>query len=247
MVSSSVLKAQIILNARKAPNPKGCNQYTGPGCSVKGRKDTKKAAKKKSGSKKSAQNIKPGGSYEEIIYSRDLGIDLTHLRFTSPPASLIKAGRQLIKEVSSNKSMQRAVDQYTSKTSSALSTASLKTLDRLASRTLPEEVVVYRGLGKAGPKIYGRYREGKSFTMTEKGFTSTSLDPGVTDTFKDPSSMQKYVLELKVRQGVYLEPVSSKVGEEEILLPRNTKIKITGADYKVINGSGAFVLIGEQI
>lgn len=31
----NLIRAKLIINAKKVPNPKGCNQHTGPGCSIK--------------------------------------------------------------------------------------------------------------------------------------------------------------------------------------------------------------------
>ena len=114
--------------------------------------------------------------------------------------------------------------------------AKVKVLDGVIKKNqLPETAQVYRGLSAQLTKV----KVGDTFT--DKGFMSTSMDPAIASGFADG-----VVFRIKVPKGTNAALIGNKTpvagggagSEEEILLGRGTKIKVTG--YKKV-GSGYVV------
>lgn len=109
---------------------------------------------------------------------------------------------------------------------------------------LKQNIVTYRGLGSSAVNsMFG----GKLSTdelnsnwvgavISDKAFLSTSISSSVAYDF----SSSGYVLKINVPKGkgrgAYVDSISKHQGEREFLMPRNTKLKITGAYYDSNNG-----------
>ncbi|WP_179871788.1 ADP-ribosyltransferase [Bacillus cereus] len=122
--------------------------------------------------------------------------------------------------------------------------------------TLPEDITVYRNTGAAefkennaflqdalnidlstiqGEKDFDTYiqkaislvNKNLNKTNTALAYTSTSLKPGDTEFAQSPIRV-----EIKIPKGThvpYIDSISEVKGEQEILLPRGSKFRITGA------------------
>ena len=57
----------------------------------------------------------------------------------------------------------------------------------------------------------------------------------------------KTQIKIKVRHGLYVDPISSHQGQGEYILPRNSKIKITNVQHILGKGAGTWVIEAEQV
>jgi hypothetical protein len=90
---------------------------------------------------------------------------------------------------------------------------------------LPENTVLYRGM-YVDDKLAKKIKPGK--TITDKAYWSTSLSHPVADGFTNEANGA--VMRIKApkgQRGLAVESISNFPQEKEILLPRNTKYKIT--------------------
>jgi hypothetical protein len=107
-------------------------------------------------------------------------------------------------------------------------TAATKEIDAaIKVSEIPEDVTVFRGLPA---EVLPAAAVGTEFI--DKGYGSTSLDPKMAEKFARWTREDGYtpaIVEIKVPKGydgVYMEKLWDN-GESEILLPRNTKYRIT--------------------
>jgi len=93
---------------------------------------------------------------------------------------------------------------------------------------VPENVTVFRGMRP----VSGYPTDPKEFVgmhISDKGFVSTSLSP---ETAKEFLTSGGYVYKIKVKKGTkaaYIEGVGKHYSEQELLLPRGSKFKVTDA------------------
>ncbi|MBY6915747.1 ADP-ribosyltransferase [Clostridium botulinum] len=92
----------------------------------------------------------------------------------------------------------------------------LESLDKALSNKIGEKLIVYRNL-KENPFI-------NKLTFTEKGYMSTSLLDGSISAIHNGKYMLKILLPSSC-QGFYIDFISQRTGEYELLLKRNTKLK----------------------
>ena len=121
--------------------------------------------------------------------------------------------------------------------------AAIKGLDSaIAKSESPEDVVVFRGATGVGflgdpAKLVGK-------TIKEKGYTSTTLMEDVANGFAYSKVDQDDArFEIKVPKGSKMLSVDSLLGEDslnqhEMVLPRGSKFKVTGATPKSIKVGG---------
>jgi len=99
------------------------------------------------------------------------------------------------------------------------------------SSTLGNDTILYRGVGS---EVVGKLKKGD--IVLDKGFISTSFDSKIAEGFAEKKGA---VIKMKVKytqKGLYVDPVRD-LGQSEIILPRNTKMKVTSIRDKgrVIN------------
>lgn len=93
--------------------------------------------------------------------------------------------------------------------------------------------MTYRGLsvsGEAKQKLMNQLsqalKNGDSITL--KGFSSTSLDPGKATEFAGKDSKEPLVFEIRASRGLYVEPITRETDEKELILPNNGKFRVVG-------------------
>jgi excisionase family DNA binding protein len=103
-----------------------------------------------------------------------------------------------------------------------------------AAPVLDKPAVVHRGMMITADKKEAFLAQmdklnGSKRTLTNHGYVSTSLDPQVAGVFALPENPENLSvnLEIKARKGLYLEGVTGNPGEQEFLLPRGTKFRVT--------------------
>ena len=123
----------------------------------------------------------------------------------------------------------RGIRQHTPET-----TAHLAELDRVMSRaSLPEPMVVHRGIGGNGLKEILKLGLKKGSIIPDPGFLSTSKSSGVGKSFQNSSD--NIMLEIRLPKGaraVDLGKLSDNPGEQEVLLDRNSKLKVVSFNSK---------------
>lgn len=96
---------------------------------------------------------------------------------------------------------------------------------------------VYRGMNFLKSKkdslnnfndFLSNVEEGKSLML--KSFTSTSTKKDVAMEFADPGNAHMIVFEIKSKSGVYLDGVSQKEEENEVLFDKNSKFNVLKVD-----------------
>ncbi len=92
----------------------------------------------------------------------------------------------------------------------------MESLDKALSNKIGENLVVYRNL-KGNPFI-------NKLAFTEKGYMSTSLLDGSISAIHNGKYMLKILLPSSC-QGFYVDFISQRTGEYELLLKRNIKLK----------------------
>lgn len=92
----------------------------------------------------------------------------------------------------------------------------MDSLDKALSNIIGEKIIVYRNL-KINPFI-------NKSTFIEKGYMSTSLLDGEISAIHDGKYMLKILLPSSC-QGFYVDYISHRTGEYELLLKRNIKLK----------------------
>ncbi|MBV4426091.1 ADP-ribosyltransferase [Clostridium tyrobutyricum] len=95
----------------------------------------------------------------------------------------------------------------------------MEALDKALSNKIGKNVIVYRNL-KENPFM-------NKLTFTEKGYMSTSLIDGSISAIHNGKYMLKILLSSSC-QGFYVDFISQRTGEYELLLKRNTKLKKLG-------------------
>ena len=95
----------------------------------------------------------------------------------------------------------------------------MESLDKALSNKIGENIIVYRNL-KEDPFM-------NKLTFTEKGYMSTSLLDGSISAIHNGKYMLKIPLQYSC-QGFYVDFISQRTGEYELLLKRNTKLKKLG-------------------
>jgi hypothetical protein len=102
----------------------------------------------------------------------------------------------------------------------------MRHLDSAISKSkVPENIVVHRGmrLPENPESLLGAH-------ITDKAYVSTSLEKGVAQGFRPGQPPPSAVVSIKVPKGatgIYVDAAMQHLWERELLLPRNTKIKIT--------------------
>lgn len=123
----------------------------------------------------------------------------------------------------------RGIRQHTPET-----TAHLAELDRVMSRaSLPEALTVHRGIGGNGLKEILKHGLKKGSIIPDSGFLSTTKNSGVGKTFQNSSD--NIMLEIRLPKGakaVDLGKLSDNPGEQEVLLDRNSKLKVVSFNSK---------------
>lgn len=92
----------------------------------------------------------------------------------------------------------------------------LESLDKVLSNKIGENLIVYRNI-KENPFA-------NKLTFTEKGYMSTSLLDGSISAIHNGKYMLKILLPSSCK-GFYVDFISQRTGEYELLLKRNTKLK----------------------
>jgi len=109
--------------------------------------------------------------------------------------------------------------------------------EETASRTLDSDEVVYRGIGsgRRGPErgIRGDVKVGE--VIEDPGFASVSRDPAVAHDYTNkPGST---MLEIEMPKGSrYAALPDDGLRESELLLPRNSKMRVLSVEQRNING-----------
>lgn len=101
-----------------------------------------------------------------------------------------------------------------------------KMLDSVLEKLPKENTVVYRGLTfpSQGKISESMFKVGSEFT--DKAYMSTSLSRGTAKSFTLPGK-DTVILEISTESGRKISQFSGMRTEEEILIPRNTKFKVT--------------------
>jgi hypothetical protein len=114
------------------------------------------------------------------------------------------------------------------------SSAHLAELDRVMSRaSLPEAMTVHRGVGGNGLKEIQKAGLKKGALIPDAGFLSTSKSAGVGKSFQNSSD--NIMLEIRLPKGaraIDVGRLSDNPGEQEVLIDRNSKLKVVSYDAK---------------
>jgi hypothetical protein len=117
-----------------------------------------------------------------------------------------------------------------------------------STETPPE--LVWRGLGvdvelpRAGASGGIRLSELKTGDIVQmNGFQSTSIDPH----FPVAEWGRRFVLEIKPKRGLYVEPISVNQGEWEFLLPHGQRYRIVGRKTITVRSAGGNLKTAEVI
>ena len=119
-----------------------------------------------------------------------------------------------------------------------------KTIDQ--APTLPAPITTYRGVYGSYADVLGKYTPGTIYQ--DKGFTSTSLDKEITEIFSSDRNNQQFLhIELEIPAGTkgldmvgfirQRDPDTNKInnkGEQEWLLPKDSKFEVTANDGKTM-------------
>jgi hypothetical protein len=119
-------------------------------------------------------------------------------------------------------------------------------------QSLGENAQLFRGLsGKTAAALYAKYKDNPNKAVgkavTDKGFVSTTIDPKVADDWAVSWSTKGTAVILSIKapketHGVYVESISKSRGEKEFILPRDTKMSITGGTMKMNGGVSCLTL-----
>lgn len=111
----------------------------------------------------------------------------------------------------------------------------------LLKAKIPEDMVVYRGVDTTISPAEARQQIGKDFI--NEGFSSTSLDfqtgfqfSGFKD-FETPHTVYQFTLP-KGLSGGFIDGISGNKGENEMLLPKGARFRVTGV--RTIQYGGPF-------
>jgi hypothetical protein len=103
----------------------------------------------------------------------------------------------------------------------------------MSRASLPEPMVVHRGIGGNGLKEILKLGMKKGSIIPDPGFLSTSKSSGVGKSFQNSSD--NIMLEIRLPKGaraVDLGKLSDNPGEQEVLLDRNSKLKVVSFNSK---------------
>lgn len=114
--------------------------------------------------------------------------------------------------------------------------AKIAALDGVLNRaSLPEDMVVHRGIGTVGTRKIEAMKLRKGDVLDDPGFMSTTRSVGVARSFAQ-QSREHIILEIKVRRGAKALDISSVSdagpGEQEVLFARGSKLKMVSWDKK---------------
>jgi ADP-ribosyltransferase exoenzyme len=108
-------------------------------------------------------------------------------------------------------------------------------IDRVMSRAdLPEAMTVHRGVGGNGLKAILAQGLKKGQIINDPGFLSASKDPGTARKFAQTSN-ENIHLEIRLPKGakaVDIAKLSDAPGEHEVLIARNSGLKVVSYDKK---------------
>jgi len=121
----------------------------------------------------------------------------------------------------------------------AMRVAALDVVTRVGLREPPPSEV-YRGVKS---NDFTRYVDslGVGQTFTDSGFVSTSTEWWTANNFGNASGGT--IMKIKTRQGLSIKAWSSHSGENEVLLPRGSRFKITSKEWRYTPGTGARLYI----
>jgi HK97 family phage portal protein len=119
----------------------------------------------------------------------------------------------------------------------AIQVASLDAVTRIDVRDKP--TAVYRGV-KNSQMVKAIDAMGVGSTFTDHGYVSTTSDPSRAILFTDPgdfdprspSGESRVLMRITTRQGVAIRDFSSNPTENEVLLPRGARFKITSKEWR---------------
>ena len=144
-------------------------------------------------------------------------------------------------------------DKLTGNQSYNYSKTAVKNLDRVIEKAPPlkESIELHRGVDinafTKGPlsdlfndvktieELYATLKSLEGESLKEYGYMSTSL---TTSGAKNNSDIQLEIIAPKGTKGVYLEPLTSTIREQEYLLKRDSSLKIVEVKSPTINESG---------
>lgn len=109
----------------------------------------------------------------------------------------------------------------------------------LASSTVGHNMLVYRGLGgktNDALEIANMVKKGNltGYVLDDKGYSSTSPIAERAANFASGTMLQ--IALDKDQHGLFVESISANTGEHELILPRNTKVMITGKTTTTSDG-----------
>ena len=117
--------------------------------------------------------------------------------------------------------------------------AALDVVTRVGLRE-PPPADVYRGVASNEFTSYVD-KLGVGQTFTDSGFVSTSTSYATASSFGGSSGGT--VMKIKTRQGLSIKAWSSHASENEVLLPRGSRFKITSKEWRYTPGIGARLYI----
>jgi HK97 family phage portal protein len=120
----------------------------------------------------------------------------------------------------------------------AMKVAALDIATRIDMRKDPS--VVYRGV-KDSKMAKAIDAMGVGSTFTDRGYVSTSSDASRAILFTDPGDFnprnpvdaQKVVMRITTRQGIAIKSFSTNASENEVLLPRGARFRITSKEWRL--------------
>lgn len=118
----------------------------------------------------------------------------------------------------------------------AIKVAALDIVTRIDTRD--EKTTVFRGSGNDVARIVDSLGVGDTFT--DHGYQSTSTNPNKSMGFKSADGV---LMKISTNQGVSIKAISSHGPEDEVLLPRGARMKITSKEWRYVPGQGRMLVV----
>ena len=101
----------------------------------------------------------------------------------------------------------------------------------LAKIEVPEDIIVYRGV-RPGSPLHFDSSPTVGEVLREPGYTSTSIDRGVSDGFTYDGGQLVEIVVPKGSHAAYVEPFSQAFGQDELLIHRDADLRVLGVSSR---------------